>query len=37
MEKIFKGDPGSVFLVHCPKSCLEMNDQSSVYGTAIYS
>lgn len=34
-EKIFKGDPGSVFLLHCPKNCLDSN--GPVFGTAIYA
>lgn len=34
-EGIFRGDPGSVFLVHCPKGCDSSG--GSIYGTAIYS
>jgi hypothetical protein len=34
-ENIFRGDTGSVFLVHCPKGCTE-NTSGSVFGTAIY-
>jgi len=35
LEKIFKGDPGAVFLVHCPKNCVDAS--GSVFGTAIYA
>ena len=35
LEKVFRGDEGSVFLVNCPGGCTE--DKGSVWGTGIYT
>ena len=34
-EKIFRGDPGSIFLVNCPEKCS--SSKGTLWGTAIYT
>jgi len=33
-ESIFRGDPGSIYLVQCPSGCT--NQPGTIWGTGIY-
>lgn len=33
-DPIFRGDPGSIYLVKCPSGCV--NEAGLVWGTSIY-
>ena len=34
-EELFRGDPGSIFLINCPESCIEQ--KGTIWGSGIYT
>jgi hypothetical protein len=36
-DKNFRGDPGSVYVINCPRGCIKLAEQIPIYGTSIYA